>query len=679
MTDYTYEDWADLLADFFFDSAHAGEEILFAVDDRSLAEASGHSDTDAAHSLAEAVSTVVGQEWLLAPLDRWIDRWRRGGLSGPHPALPFLGITVLAASRMGEHESFAAHNYYVPLRRLLNPDDTGRGAPGSFTDHIGPFWHDLQRWADVDLGGSRGRIVIRDTGHLRYVGLAIQHALVRSSDLRQLDAFFRRIGLEPGEEVPAPELRRALAVWATGRGEPWGRRLVRISTDPDLVEYCEALLAREAQKWDGHPRDPRTGRPVGRIRIGLTSLRHSSIGLYLEWDERLPTKIRVATGSEFSDLTREYGWYSPSPVSGIDVALAMLEGLELRTDASLHFDLRADTVYALAYEDDLGAWVSVDSMSYGDRYHLVVRQETTAEVLAFAQRESSARCRLDVVASALLPPGWILIRDVQIDARPQVNPPVALASLVPVGGGPRIRLLGGLPIGPSQGAYLRGGEPALALNTLGGEEPVLLLRESTGVEEQIVFSTPADREIPLWPLHLDPDTYGISHGLSRVRLQIIDGIADAAGPGVGSIHQRGSGSIRVAGTEVFDDHDDDDHRPPVTVPAPIPDSEVTVLGPRSEDVLQVEIPTWLSSLVGFELSWVTTDAWPQFDPVWCLQRSSSGQLEASMLNRVEPGAAIASASRWATLIAESTLAPTQGEVAQQLWREYQEASGVIPC
>ena len=116
----------------------------------------------------------------------------------------------------------------------------------------------------------------------------MQHALLKSYDLRQLDAFFRRIGLEPGEEVEAAEMRRALEVWTSGRTEPWALRLHRVVSDPELIGYAEALLEREASRWDGRPRDPRTGRAMGRIRPGFRSLRRPILGLYVEWGEGLP-------------------------------------------------------------------------------------------------------------------------------------------------------------------------------------------------------------------------------------------------------------------------------------------------------------------------------------------------------------------------------------------------------
>jgi hypothetical protein len=677
MPDYTYDEWAGLLADFFFDKAHAGEEILFAVDDRSLAEASGLGEDQAVQSLSRAVRTLVGPAWLLGPLVRRVARWRKEGAVGPHPAIPFLALTVLAASRMGEQESIAPHNYYRPLRRLLDPADDDKGEPGTFTDHIEQLWGDLRRWANDDLEGTRGRLVIRLPGHFRYVGLAIQHALVRSSDLRQLDAFFRRIGLEPGEEVRPAELRRALAIWTTGRPEPWAQRLRRIATLPELADHCEALLAREASKWDGRPRDPRTGRPIGRIRVGFSSLRRPIIGLYVQWDERLPKSLRVVLplGAE-TTLTKRHGWYDPHPLTDINVDAALAEGIELRGGA-YRFDLRADIAYALAYDDDLGAWTSVDVMSYGDRYHLFVREEVAREVYQFVDRESETKTSLDEVASRLLPQGWKLITGVQIDARPTTSTPPAMASLIPAGGGPRIRLLGGLPIGPAHGSYLRGGEPALALSTLIEDDHILIRRESTGDVERISIPSTANREIPLWPYQLVPDTYDVHHGDSKVRLQIVDGIVDAAGPGAGTIHHKGWDTIEVVGTQTFCTRNAPGE--PVTVPAPSPGDQVILVGASPDECLVVALPEWLSLFVGFDLSWTTTDAWPDFEPVWCFRRGTSRRYEALLLNPIEPAVpGPAATTQWGRFIAVADLASMETDVAASLWQRYRKAAGANP-
>ena len=674
MSDYTYDDWADLLADFYFDKAHAGEEILFAVDDRSLSEASGLDEDEAPESLARAVASVVGPNWQIDGLERNVSRWRQRGALGAHPAIPFLALTVLAAERMGSEEQIAVHNYYVPLRHLLNPLDEEEGDPGTFTEYITGLWEDLERWANDDLDGTRGRLVVRDPGYFPYVGLAFQHSLVRSSDLRQLDAFFRRIGLEPGEEVERAELRRALAAWTAGRTEPWAIRLHRVSTQADLAEYCEALLGREADRWDGRPHDPRTGRPIGRIRLGLSSLRRPSLGLFVQWDERLADSVEVVLPHGIgTTLTRSDGWYEPSPLREVSVENALADGLELRGD-DCRFDFRAERAYALAYDDDLGGWVSVDAMSFGDRYHLLVRNDSAAEALRYVKRESAIPSHLDDAASKLLPPGWSLLRDVQIDARPRTKPPSDLGSLVPAGGGPRIRLLGGLPIGPIHACYLRGGEPALGLSNLNDERHIEICRESTGKVERFLISDIARGEVPLWPYRLEPDRYEVRHGESRVKFQIVDGIVEAAGPGAGTIHHGGRDSITVIGTE--SDVGDPARAKPITVPAPSARNEVIVIGARCDEHLVVELPTWLSSLVGFELSWATTDAWPNFEPVWCFRRGSSGRYVALMLNEIEPiGSEPTAMTQWGRLIGLATLAPTEDETAASLWARYRDAVG----
>ena len=90
----------------------------------------------------------------------------------------------------------------------------------------------------------------------------------------------------------------------------------------------------------------------------------------------------------------------------------------------------------LSYDDDLGAWTAADSMSFGDRYHLLVREGFVTETVNFVQRESALEARVDAAASRALPQGWTLITNVRIDAWPKHSPPAGLAGLVPAGAGP---------------------------------------------------------------------------------------------------------------------------------------------------------------------------------------------------------------------------------------------------
>jgi hypothetical protein len=669
LSELSYDDWAEALAAFFFNEAQAGEEVLFAVDDRSLSEVSGLPEPEAVESLSRAVRSRVGRGWVVGNIARGVRTWRRQGATGAHPALPLLGLTVLAASQMGEERTLAAHNYYVPLRHLLDPTDDEKGPPGTFTDHIEWLWRDASRWANDDQAGHKGRLVIRDGGYFRYVGLAIQHALVKSADLRHLDAFFRRIGLEPGESIAPPELRRALAVWTVGRGEPWARRLARMSTEEELADHCEALLEREARRWDGRPRDPRTGRPVGRIRIGIASVRRPMVALYLQWDERLPETATVSlpTGGEM-ELARWEGWYKPYPLPDIDVGDALTEGVDIRADR-FRFGLRPDDVHALAYDDDLGAWVSVDSMSYGDRYHLLVRWESSGAVIGFLKEASSGDWHVDDHASRFLPEGWQLIANVQINARPSIRPPATLGTLIPAGAGPRLRLFGGLPISPVHGVYLRGGEPTLALSTVSDDDRISIERLETGQVERFRVLDTDKREISLWRLRLEPGRYEIRHGESTVTLQIVDGMAEVAGPGAGTVVQRGLNGAEVSGTCVSP-------LPsvpaPRTVRAPRPGEEALILGATSEDYEVVALPAWLSTHLGFEPTWKNIDAWPAFEAAWQLLANHAGNFEAILLSDREPHPAPgADTTQWGRMITRSALAANQSERASQLWERYQ--------
>jgi hypothetical protein len=673
MTAYTYDDWADLLARFYFDDAHDGAEILFAVDEVSLAEASGLEEEAAARSLGGAVRLVIGDRWNVGAVKGLVDRWRKAGASGPHPALPFLALTVLAASRMGEYEGFAPHKFYVPLRRALVPEDPETDAPGSYRVLIRGLWDDLSRWANIDNGGRRGRLTIRDPGRHYGRKLAMQHALVKSYDLRQLDAFFRRIGLQPGEDVAPQELRRALSVWTADRSEPWARRLHRMSSDPDLEEHAEILLARVAERWDGRPRDPRTGRAVGRIRIGFGSRKRPELGVFVQWDERLPDVVEVALPSGSAiELRRDAGWYTPHPIGEVDVADAMANGLGL-LGGRQSFDLRAEEVYALAYDDDLGAWTSVDSMSYGDRYHLVLERHALSEVLRFVESESSLTPQVEERTSRFLPTGWVLVSDVRIDARPNAAPPGCLASLVPAGSGPRLRLVGGLPLRAAHGVYLRGGEPSVALSTMTDAGWISITRVSTGEVEELRVPDGGNREVPLWHLQLEPDQYDIQHGDSIVALQIVEGIAEAAGQGAGSVTHRGMGSSEVVGTSV---RPTPSGRHPITVPAPAADDSVILLGSRPGEQCRVQLPTWLSGPLGFAPSWTTIDAWPDFVPVWLLRRGADRRYEASVLTARNPdGDASGSGSQWARLISIAHVADDETGTAQDLWNRYRVAAG----
>lgn len=668
----SYEEWTCLIGSFFFDSAHDGSEILFGVDDHTLAEISGLSEPEAVASLAEAVRGVITKYWDVRQVRFRIRRWRTAGSNGDHPALPFLALTVLAASKMQADENVAASNFYVRLRTALDPGDANQGVPGSYLDDVRELWDSLAEWANVHLRGERGRLVLRDPGPQYGRGAAVQHALVRSHDLSQLDKFFRRIGLQPGEDVVGKELLRALRVWTESRGEAWARRLNRLCSSEELSSYAAALLEREASRWDGLPRDRRTGRGVGQIRLGIARIRRPELGLFLRADPRLPRELALALpGVGATEVTQSGDWFEPHCLNYPDVGSVLAEGLRVPA-GKWRFEFRPEDAYPLTYDDELGMWVSVDSISFGDRYHLLVRQNHVSEVKGWMAQVSAVPPREDEVANQRLPKGWSLLMDLQLERRPSKSPPACVAGAIPTGSGPRLRLVGGLPLTVGHSVFLRGGEPGLALSSLVNHPKITITEQYTGRSETLTVGIERDEEVPLWKLQLLPGVYRVDHGDTSTTFTIVDGIAEVSGPGAGSIQSTEGALQQVVGTSPVPQLT---QKLPPTVRAPYPGLRVFVLGANFTQIEEIDTPVWISTLVGQSLSWNLIDYWGNFDPVWQITKRSAEAFCAISIIRTEPHGECDPTSNWARMIKIASLEGEANDADRQLWEKYRREAG----
>lgn len=687
---WSYEDWSELLFETFFSEENGGEDVLFAVDDAVLAEISGLSEEGeggGGDSLAKAVKSRISVQWRLGNISASAREWERRGGIGAHPALPVLALTVLAASRMAANETHAAHNYYVPLRRLLDPHDPGSGAPGDFTDEILGLWASVREWSEVTLEGCLGVLKADTTGiHFPYIASALQHAFLRSSDLHRLDAFFRVLGLEPAGEPPVGgELRRALKSWTSNKDESWARRLHKACLDDpinELHKHCERLLTREARRWDGMPRDVRTGRAVGRLRLAIKSRRHSGVQLFAQWDERIGDEVElVVPGHGSSSLRREEDseWFEPNPLGEFSPPLIddwLSNGVEF-AGAPTKFELLGAAAHVLRYDESMARHVSVDFMTIGLPHLVLTRRRHVDEVknflTALAEDSGIAREAVTVSDDPRLA-DWRLIGPFKIDSRPATRPPEVLAQYLPTGTGLSLRLIGGLHVGPGQRTYLRGGEPAVGLNELIEDSPRLYRVGPNGEEVEIPLGSEGE-EVPLWEECLEPGHYKIRQGPATVALEIVDGIAEEAGRGAGSVRLDGN----IEGTIA---HNADAVAQPWMVKAPIKTKESFLLGaggPTEYD--SVCRPRWFSQVLkraegGGRLGWRQIDAWTSFEPVWqVLQSGSGGQSELHLLNERPPIASgpFAAGTDWSKALCETPLAEDAPEAATVLLQAYKEA------
>ena len=686
---WDYESWAEAIFHHFFNEENAGEAILFAVDDSLLDDIYGLGEGRGTTSLAMAVKSRIGTDWRLRAVVLMVHLWDKRGGNGAHPALPVLALTVLAASRMAAGGDHASHNYYVPLRRLLDPQDSENGVPGDFREQIVALWESVEDWSERRLEGSHGILKADlDGHHFPYVGLAIQHAFLRTSDLRRLDAFFRVLGLEPGvePELQPSELRRSLKSWTSTKTEAWAKRLhdacLEESEGNRLHAHCERLLLREARRWDGKPRDAGTGRAVGILRLVIKSRKRSDLHVYAQWDERLGDEVTFQLpDGQMAVLRREGGldWFTPNPLAGFtpeDLKRGLSEGLELSGQPT-KFELKGAEAHVLRYDESIAHYASADGITIGQRHLLLVRSDKVPEVVHFLSRlseeEPDSRPPADISNDPALA-DWKLVGPISIDARPETKPPDLLVQYLPTGSGLTVRLVGGLRVGPSPRTYLRGGEPAIGLSEHATEDAYGVGPD--GEKYEIPQATTGG-EVPLWAAGLSPGRHEIRQGTARVAFEIVDGIAEVAGPGAGEVRSR-AGDAEVEGTKA---PGHESCQPPRMVLAPRGREPSQLLGRSPSEFAEVHLPRWLSSALRSEgqegsLSWSRLDAWVDFEPVWQVLQSEAGEPELHLLHEEEPdtGGPWPPNSKWARFLSPpSRLAQDLPDGAFALLQRYRQS------
>lgn len=585
---------------------------------------------------------------------------------GPPPSLPLLALTVLAASMMQRQGEVAAHNFYRRFRQQLAPLDNQPGIPGDYGDWLPELWRQLERWLNDHLCGASGVLVLQSQEALEHnaygknIAHPLQQAVFRISDRRHLFRFFRAIGVDPEDDDAEPtELRRALALWAA-RHLPGAARLLRLATETTVESHCLDLLERLARTWDGQLVQEMSGNPEAPIRLFLQT-RPLKLSLLASRDDRMPQTVLVQGPSGALSLEGGGNWFRPMPLPIEVTANTLREGLELQGD-QVALSLQPRSSYALRFDDSAGGWVDVDHLQFGDLHQILVHGDVRSEVLSFCATESPG-ATLDAAATPHLPNGWFLIRGVRLDRRPDAQPPAQLAALIRSGGGARLRLVGGLKLPHLHHAYLVGGAPFLALPEGIEERAFLLDKDGSHLPHTFVAS---GTEFPLGALKLGPGHYEILYGPARIDFDLIDGIVETAGEGVGTVNTAGViGIIAPA-----------DSPTPVTVPAPEDGRPCMLIGPSPGDVELVHTPQWLSDLLGKGgLSWKAVDAWPGFKPTWRLSRplsSSSGYL-ATQVGAESPQAS-APGGTWAKLLLQASLDPRDETADPSLWNEYKQAA-----
>jgi hypothetical protein len=400
--------------------------------------------------------------------------------------------------------------------------------------------------------------------------------------------------------------------------------------------------------------------------VGTSSLRRLDLAVYAQNDDRLPADLILTVREHELDLVPWEGWFKPLPLP-IDPAEALNKGLDLNA-GGIKFTFGQEDAHALGYDDDLGRWVTADRLNFGERYGMLIRTSEAAQALTFLRRASAIppTTREGIPG---LPSGWSLIDGVRIDVQPATAPPEAIAPLIPAGSGPRLRLEGGLRVSSERHVYLRGGEPALVLSSLVEDDEFKVEDVETGTWNTYRVPDDQNREAPLWELKLEPGDYDVTHGSVSIRFTIVDGIAETAGPGVGSITHKGRDGARVTGVKSTLSAQTPS---PITVPAPHSKADVFLVGPNLDDFYRVEIPTWIQDHLGWRPAWRDTDAWVDFEPAWVIVEEGENATARSM-SPLPPAGHMGTAA-WSTIVAKADLAEDSDVDVAEVWELYREAA-----
>ncbi len=435
---WDWEAWAQSLADHFFTVDRGGMPVYFYVDEATLSDITGLPGPQAIQALMSPVRAITpGHSYrAVASMAR---RWGNSDRSNAPPSLPLLAVCVLAATRMGETGEISPANYYKPYRQLFDPNDNSSGAPGDYGEVIPGLWEQLNSWLDEDKAGSLGRSTIRPHPIFTWIGYALSQTLLRASDRRQLDRFFRwmQIDKDAGDLPSGAEMRRLLGHWAKTQHSTAAHRLERIATTESMHTLCEQALTEALASWDPTRHvDVEGGRPQASLRIVLRETPFE-LGLAAERPDGFPEAATFATAGDATEASLEAaieGWYRPVPLPAIDMACALHAGLTLAAEGRA-LVLEPSTVYALAFNGDLGRYTSEASIQLGRSYHLLVARSARAEVTSFCAAEGIPAKIIPSLTSRLPGGEWFLFEGFQLNASATSTPPADLAQLIGGGGG----------------------------------------------------------------------------------------------------------------------------------------------------------------------------------------------------------------------------------------------------
>ena len=445
----TYNGWNHAVCAGIFDGRHAGRPAYLDVDEETFGEIADLNGELRHESSPGIVLAGALAETLNLPHDKrngvferhttqarfWrLGRDKHDPFESTPPFLALLAFAVAVAEEMCADETFAAHNYYGRMTRLLN-EALGREyskskVEQSYRDHVHPCWGDLNQWL-IDAQGLLGIPTVQ-TSSPGYVRIPISQALLRSSDHPHIETFFLRFIGEP-REVAFEEMEFLLSRWV--KTAPISRSIKKVWSSSDRAHVVELMLA-EFKGWEGADsgEEAKTGLRVGRLllqavlrtrprrQIVLTATVRDRAGLpegpYRETvseDGRATLHAGVEHvrlepslyGSSFRHVEPGDAWSVPNLLARASMLIAETEDLTLRRDPK--------GLVVLRLHPDGMVFIEQERAEIGARHLVLCTEKFVDDLQRLLGR--SARPGWELIGATELPGlpnGWSAFTDVEI-------------------------------------------------------------------------------------------------------------------------------------------------------------------------------------------------------------------------------------------------------------------------
>jgi hypothetical protein len=421
--------------------------VLFFTDDEVLAQIYGGDPAEAIESIAELVWHKLDRPDLngyFHSFEREGRRWKREGGTDHPPFLHLLAVCVLAATRMGSGD-VSPNNYYAHFRDLVGLE--GASTPTGFGQSLDYLWDVYTWWLDEQMGGHLGRSTVVVNARLSHIGRPISQTLFRRSDVRQLDQFFRWIGLEADEEEMAEDLLvMYFRAWApAGDLSPGAARLLQ---EEQYWPTLGRIIGAYARHWDGTRFDRESSR-TAELRVVVDLRMPGSVMVQAIQPDGYPDRLAGQLGNRSVSGAAKDGIFV---VEGPLDPRHLLGGGALG-EAAARLTLTGSDMFILRMDTEFGGWASVSAFTPGERHFILAAPTVAHEV----EQQLERLGKPDVTAGPA--PGafaaWRLIRNLVLEGNERLEG--VLAERRPTLRH-RFALRGGLPLDTAN-SYLSGGAP----------------------------------------------------------------------------------------------------------------------------------------------------------------------------------------------------------------------------